>query len=365
MTATRSKTLLTLLAAVLLAIATLTFARLDSWNPVSQVDAAIDTNIADQFTRNYGFRVDITPGPPSDVLAQWDSIAGGGFVIQATELVAGRDLQSDGGGGLIVVQELLLTGELNAGGALTTAAPLPETVDPGVAYAAAVARSRIFTNEFDTDLSENVTSVEISSLIIPALASSVANAQWRLFAPGAPQPVVVTFDLIVHPDDQIVQDWWNDTADGMESRKNIVVNARQSPADSPAWSPTLVNCAIIDTPHGAPGSTPLGGRAQLSPRSSLRDANEWRSATAAATSSKRCWTCCRLADPMPTEISRSSWSIEMGPMSTPRTTTTPSSRDTNSLSSTQPKMTSRRWIQSSSKPTRLFCPKAHENTNSS
>lgn len=251
MTVTRSKTLLTLLTAVVLAVAALTFIKLDLWSPVTQVDAAIGTNNTDQFTRSYGFRVEITPGPPPDPLASWTSISGGGFAMEIPEGAIGSDTHT-AGNGLIVVQELLLTGALNAGGALTTAATLPETVDPGVAYAATASVSKIFTNQFDTDLSENVTRIEISPLIIPAVNFPAADAQWKTFQPGTPESVVVTFHLAVHQDDPIVQDWWNDTAEGRAAVKEIVVNARRSPTDSPSWSTTLFDCAIIDyNPWGA------------------------------------------------------------------------------------------------------------------
>lgn len=245
MTATRSKNLLTLLAAVLLAIAALTFAKLDLWSPVAQVDAAIGDTRADEFKRVYGFRVNISPGPPSDATATWASISGGGFAIETAEVTTGVDVHPDAGG-FITIQELLLTGRLNAAGPLTTAATLPETVDPGLAYAAVAGTSKIFTNEFDTDLSQNVTRIEISPLIIPALDSSTAGAQYSSFQPANPETVVVEMDLAVHADDQIVQDWWNATASGASALKDIVVNARAQQTESPEWSTTLFDCTIID-----------------------------------------------------------------------------------------------------------------------
>jgi len=272
MTATRSKNLLTLLAAVLLATAALTFIKLDLWGPVAQVDAAIGDIRADEFKRVYGFRVNITPGPPSDVLANWHSIAGGGFVIEPLEVVTAGDFHTGGGGGgLILVEELSLTGALNAGGALATAATLPETVDPGVAYAAIELRPKIFTSTFDTDLSQNVTRIEISPLIIPAVPAQAPSTQWRLFQPATPETVVVAMDLAVHADDQIVQDWWTATANGEAARKDIVVNARRSASDSPEWSTTLFDCAIIDyAPWGAGLGTFGGGGAVITQTVSAR-----------------------------------------------------------------------------------------------
>jgi hypothetical protein len=252
MTTTRSKNLLTLLAAVLLATAALTFIKLDLWGPVAQVDAAIDAGTrADQYVRTYGYRVDITPGPPSDATEGWTSISGGGFVIEPQDVSAGADTHQ-ATHGLITIQELLLTGDLVAGGTVTTANTLPETVDPGVAYAAAEARSRIFTNNFDTDLSRDVIRLEISPLVIPAVASSLADPQYRTFQPGTPESVVIKIDLLVHADEHAVDDWWTATANGEAARKDIVVNARELASDSPDWSVTLVECTIIDyNPWGA------------------------------------------------------------------------------------------------------------------
>ncbi len=267
MTATRSKNLLTLLAAVLLAATALTFIKLDLWSPVAQVDAAL---LADNYARDFGFRVDITPGPPSDAIANWASISGGGFAIEAQEVTTGVDTRTDTHG-LILIQELLLTGDLNAGGALSTAAPLPETVDPGVAYAAVAGSFRIFTNQFDTDLSQNVTRIEISPLIIPAVPAQAPSTQWRLFQPATPETVVVAMDLAVHADDQIVQDWWTATESGAEARKDIVVNARRSASDSPEWSTTLFDCAIIDyNPWGAGLGTSGGAGAVITQTVSAR-----------------------------------------------------------------------------------------------
>jgi hypothetical protein len=247
MMTTKAKPLLTLLAAVLLAAAALTFIKFDLWNPVAPVDAAPRAAlVADQYARNYGFKVDITPGPPSDLTNSWNSVTGGGFVMESTALAAaGTDTQTVAPP-RIIVQELLLTGPLNAGGALSTAAALPGTADPGVAYAAVAQNVKLFTNEFDTDLSENVTRVEISPLVIPAVASGENNFQWKTFQPGPPQPVGIKMNLTVHPDDQAVRDWWDATASGAPARKDIVVNARSAGSDSPSWSTTLIECVIVE-----------------------------------------------------------------------------------------------------------------------
>jgi Tol biopolymer transport system component len=166
-------------------------------------------------------------------------------------------------GQLLQVDPIILIGGLGDGGALGAVAQSTNTISirglfspRGVVYAAVAQRAKLFTNEFDTDLSENVTRIEISPLVIPALASTATNFQWKTFEPGRPEPVVVKMNLTVHPDDQAVRDWWDATASGAPALKDIVVNARSAGSDSPSWSTTLFDCAIITySPWGTGIST--------------------------------------------------------------------------------------------------------------
>jgi hypothetical protein len=128
--------------------------------------------------------------------------------------------------------------------------------DGGVVYAAAASNTKIFINQFDTDLSDNVLRIEISPLVIPAVGATTGVTPWKSFQPGQPQPVVVKFDLRTHQEDHVVRDWWNATASGQAALKDIVVNARSSRQDSPAWTTTLFDCTVIAY---SPWANGLGG----------------------------------------------------------------------------------------------------------
>mgnify|MGYP006919306259 CR=1 FL=1 len=247
---------------------------------------------------------------------------------------------------------------MNDGG---SSGPLAQTSDSitirglftpgGIVYAAAQ-QTKIFTNQFDTDLSENVLRIEISPLLIPALDAPTGFTPWRSFQSGQPQPVVVKFDLRTHADDHVVRDWWNATASGQAALKDIVVNARRFPADSPTWTTTLFDCAVIAySPWanglGASGSsgetiveavTARCDRVEVTPsradiNQTLLDVLQPTGGTAAVTSRSPRWR-------------------KMGPISTRPHTGGHLSPSTSSPSSTPAKATSKPWKPSSSRPTR-------------
>lgn len=172
-----------------------------------------------------------------------------------------------GGGGSVQglsfqVDPIVLIGGMNDGGSPGSLAQTSDSITirglfspAGVVYAATASSTKIFTNQFDTDLSENVLRIEISPLVIPALDAPTANSAWKSFEPGRPEPVVVKFHLNTHVDDHVIREWWNATASGQAALKDIVVNARRFPTDAPAWTTTLFDCVVIAY---SPWATGLG-----------------------------------------------------------------------------------------------------------
>ena len=99
---------------------------------------------------------------------------------------------------------------------------------------------KTFQNNFDIDISPHVISVDTGVLSIPAIQiTDRADAMWAITQPGQPDYGTWTITANPHPDDHTFEVWWKDTFDGMEVRKDITLNYRSSPQDSPIRT---INC---------------------------------------------------------------------------------------------------------------------------
>ena len=70
---------------------------------------------ADKFDRNYGFRVEISPGPPADAVhGQWKTIRGGGLRLHESVCSTGQDSITQHTLGICEWEDLVLTGAINS-----------------------------------------------------------------------------------------------------------------------------------------------------------------------------------------------------------------------------------------------------------
>lgn len=96
------------------------------------------------------------------------------------------------------------------------------------------ASQKIFQNNFDIDISPHVISVDTGVITIPVVpASAASDATWRITQPGQPDYGTWTITANSHQDDATFKDWWKDIVDGKETKKDITLNYRSSPQDSP------------------------------------------------------------------------------------------------------------------------------------
>ena len=70
---------------------------------------------ADEYERNYGFRIEISPGPPSDAVhGQWKTCRGGGLRVHETEASRGTDKFAEHTAGICEWEDVVLTGAITA-----------------------------------------------------------------------------------------------------------------------------------------------------------------------------------------------------------------------------------------------------------
>lgn len=101
-------------------------------------------------------------------------------------------------------------------------------------------RQKILQNHFDIDISPHVVSVDMGAIRIPAVPSSVGSGStWAITQPGNPIYDDWTIISNSHADDRTLEDWWKDTIDGKEVRKDITLNYRVNPQEIPIRT---INC---------------------------------------------------------------------------------------------------------------------------
>jgi len=123
-------------------------------------------------------------------------------------------------------------------------------------------RRRIFTNEFDCELSEEVTRISSITMRFPKVPSSDGrNWQYKVYQPGQPVYGNITFEGPVHGDTfGNIGSWVKEVYDGNEIREDITIRIRSQAADSPARTfnlistfPTHLSCIDIGA-DGVAGS---------------------------------------------------------------------------------------------------------------
>jgi phage tail-like protein len=105
-------------------------------------------------------------------------------------------------------------------------------------------RKKVFTNQFDTDLSADVTKISAITARFPKVPSSDGrNWQYKVYQPGQPIYGNITFEGAVHGDTfGNIKGWVKEVYDGNEIRKNIMINIRTQQQDGPARTFNLLSC---------------------------------------------------------------------------------------------------------------------------
>ncbi len=107
-------------------------------------------------------------------------------------------------------------------------------------------RNKCFTNQFDTDLSQDVVAIRNLTMRFPKVASSDSgDVKYKTFQPGNPDYGVIEFEGLAHKDTigdikSWVKDCYNGT--GNVTRKDLTINVRKQQTDSPMRSFNLIQC---------------------------------------------------------------------------------------------------------------------------
>ena len=185
--------------------------------------------LPDQYLRISAFQVESSPGPAPDPVA-WQTLDGGALTFAEVSSGVGPT-------------EVILPG-------IATFGPVRLTrpvVEAGFSGASGEKPTDLFSNHFDTDLSEDVVAIQLGAIYFaPTLSTEGRNSQYQVFQPGRPQYAPVTFTIAEHPDTAPnVSDWVKQTYDGAAIRRNIVVNLRPLPTETPARTYTFHGCFPI------------------------------------------------------------------------------------------------------------------------
>jgi phage tail-like protein len=121
-------------------------------------------------------------------------------------------------------------------------------------------RTKLFTNQFDVDLCEDITRVSSITARFPKVdCTDSADAKYKTFMPGNPVYGNITFEGNVHSNTfSNIKDWVKATYNGEDVRKTISVNIRKHQTEDAARSFTLHDCYplsfnYVDTGAGGSG----------------------------------------------------------------------------------------------------------------
>ena len=105
-------------------------------------------------------------------------------------------------------------------------------------------RKKVFTNQFDVDLCEDIIKVSSITARFPKVPSSDGrNWQYKVWQPGQPTYGNITFEGVEHKDTfGNIKDWVKQVYDGGEPRKDITVNIRTQQQEGAARAFNLHSC---------------------------------------------------------------------------------------------------------------------------
>lgn len=105
-------------------------------------------------------------------------------------------------------------------------------------------RKKLFTNQFDTDLCEDVTKISAITMRFPKCpATDSGDFKYKTFQPGQPIYGNITFEGVCHDATfDNIRSWVKAAYNGEEIRKDISINLRTHQQDSPARSFNLIAC---------------------------------------------------------------------------------------------------------------------------
>jgi phage tail-like protein len=104
-------------------------------------------------------------------------------------------------------------------------------------------RKKCFTNQFDTDLCEDVTKISaITMRFGKCVATDSGDGKYKTWQPGQPVYGNITFEGVCHPSTFTkIQTWVKDCYDGKEIRKTLTINLRTHQQTDPARTFNLVD----------------------------------------------------------------------------------------------------------------------------
>lgn len=98
-------------------------------------------------------------------------------------------------------------------------------------------RKKAFVNQFDVDLSEDITKVSAITLrFAKCVATDSGDFKYKTYQPGQPEYGNITFEGVCHKDTFAnIQTWVKDCYNGADhvQRKDITINLRTHQQDTP------------------------------------------------------------------------------------------------------------------------------------
>jgi phage tail-like protein len=104
-------------------------------------------------------------------------------------------------------------------------------------------RKKCFTNQFDTDLCEDVTKISaITMRFGKCVGTDSGDGKYKTWQPGQPVYGNITFEGVCHPSTfKKIQSWVKDCYDGKEIRKTLTINLRTHQNNDAARTFNLVD----------------------------------------------------------------------------------------------------------------------------
>lgn len=104
-------------------------------------------------------------------------------------------------------------------------------------------RQKVYNNQFDVDLNEDITKVScITARFGKCVATDSGDFKYKAYQPGQPVYGNITFEGVCHKGTfKKIQSWVKDCYDGKEIRKTITINLRTHQQEKAARTFNLVD----------------------------------------------------------------------------------------------------------------------------
>lgn len=105
-------------------------------------------------------------------------------------------------------------------------------------------RTKLFTNQFDCDLCEDITRISSITMRFPKVdCTDSADATYKTYMPGNPSYGNITFEGTCHSGTfPNIKDWVKATYNGEDIRKDITINLRAHQTEDSARGFNLLSC---------------------------------------------------------------------------------------------------------------------------